>query len=159
MQSQYLELRVGLVGLGLEAYWNQFAGLHNRLSGYLAELENQIAGPTRRVINLGLVDTPEKALDASHRCRREDIDILLVYITTYALSSTVLPLIKRAKVPVLLLNLQPEAAIDYARFNAMQDRTRMTGEAGLLRQLSGTGDRQRTPASGHSLPAGHRHAA
>jgi L-arabinose isomerase len=128
MQSQYLELRVGLVGLGLEAYWNQFAGLHNRLSGYLAELENQIAGPTRRVINLGLVDTPEKALDASHRCRREDIDILLVYITTYALSSTVLPLIKRAKVPVLLLNLQPEAAIDYARFNAMQDRTRMTGE-------------------------------
>jgi L-arabinose isomerase len=44
------------------------------------------------------------------------------------LSSTVLPVVRRAKVPVILLNLQPSAAVDYQRFNAMGDRTRMTGE-------------------------------
>jgi L-arabinose isomerase len=31
-------------------------------------------------------------------------------------------------VPVIILNLQPAAAIDYASFNRMGDRTRMTGE-------------------------------
>lgn len=128
MQSRYRQLRVGLVGLGLEAYWAQFEGLRERLLGYLKDLEKLISKDSRVIANMGLVDSPEKALEASHRCRREDIDILLVYVTTYALSSTVLPLIKRAKVPVLLLNLQPAPAIEYERFNAMESRTAMTGE-------------------------------
>ena len=68
-----------------------------------------------------------------HEARRADVDLLVLYVTTYALSSTVLPIVRRAKVPVLVLNLQPEAAIDYARFNSMKvdgkpDRTAMTGE-------------------------------
>ena len=121
-------LRVGLLGIGLEAYWSQFSGLEARLQGYLGEVERKIAAPTRTICNLGLVDSPEKARETSHACRRQDIDLLLVYVTTYALSSTVLPVILRAKVPVLLLNLQPAAAIDYATFNRMEDRTAMTGE-------------------------------
>ena len=60
--------------------------------------------------------------------RKNDVDILFLYVTTYALSATVLPVIRRANVPVIVLNLAPEPAIDYARFNAMQDRTAMTGE-------------------------------
>ncbi len=32
------------------------------------------------------------------------------------------------RTPVIILNLTPEPAIDYAAFNAMGDRTRMTGE-------------------------------
>src|SRR5207245_9494659 len=51
-----------------------------------------------------------------------------LYVTTYALSSTVLPVVRRAKVPVILLNLSPSAAIDYKSFNQMGDLTRMTGE-------------------------------
>lgn len=39
-----------------------------------------------------------------------------------------LPVITRAKVPVLLLNLQPAAAINYQRLNSMTSRTAMTGE-------------------------------
>jgi L-arabinose isomerase len=122
------QLRVGIAGLGLDAYWSQFAGLEQRLTGYLGELQGQIASGERTVINLGLVDTPQKSLQTGHRCRTEDLDLLLLYVTTYALSSTVLPLIKRAKLPVILLNLQPEAAIPYEQFNAMGDRTAMTGE-------------------------------
>jgi L-arabinose isomerase len=67
-------------------------------------------------------------MDAGHSCRRNDVDLLIVYVTTYALSSTVLPVILRAKVPVILLNLQPAAAIEYERFNRMTSRTAMTGE-------------------------------
>ncbi len=128
MNSNYKQLRVGLIGLGLEAYWEQFEGLEERLQGYLSEVERRITGPTRVTVNLGLVDTPPKAIAAGHACRQNDIDILLVYVTTYALSSTVLPVILRAKVPVILLNLQPAPSIEYERFNRMGDRTAMTGE-------------------------------
>src|ERR1700733_9825061 len=128
MKSTPRRLRVGVAGIGLDAYWSQFAGLEQRLTGYLHELENKIAGEKRTIVHLGLVDTPEKSLATGHLCRTQDLDLLLIYVTTYALSSTVLPIIKRAKLPVILLNLQPAAAIDYERFNAMDDRTAMTGE-------------------------------
>jgi L-arabinose isomerase len=36
--------------------------------------------------------------------------------------------VRRVKVPVILLNLSPGAAIDYAWFNAIGDRRKMTGE-------------------------------
>ena len=128
MNEQYKRLRVGLIGLGLEAYWPQFAGLEQRLLGYLGEVEGKISNNSRKIVNLGLVDSPAKAIEAGHACRRNDIDILLVHVTTYALSSTILPVILRAKVPVLLLSIQPTNAIDYAVFNRMESRTAMTGE-------------------------------
>jgi len=121
-------LRVGLCGIGLEAYWEQFAGLEERLKGYVARVGERLARPGVEVVNLGLVDTPQRSREAGHECRRHDIDILFLYVTTYALSNTVLPLVQRAGVPVVVLNLQPEAAIDYAAFNRLPDRTAMTGE-------------------------------
>ena len=67
-------------------------------------------------------------MEAGHEFRRADVDLIFLYVSTYALSSTVLPVVRRAKVPVIVLNLSPAAAIDYAAFNQMGDRTRMTGE-------------------------------
>lgn len=121
-------LRVGLLGLGLDAYWPQFPGLAERLRGYLAELGTMLEGEDRSIVHLGLIDSMDAAVVAGHRCRREDVDLLLIYATTYALSATVLPVVQRAGVPVILLNLQPEAAIDYARIAEMADRRAMTGE-------------------------------
>ena len=128
MQSKYRQLRVGLVGLGLQAYWSQFDGLEQRLIGYLGDIERKISTENRVIVNLGMVDTSEKALEAAHVSRREEIEILFIYLTTYALSATALPLIRQAKVPLLLLNLQPAPAIDYERLNVMENRTAMTGE-------------------------------
>jgi L-arabinose isomerase len=122
------KLRVGLFGIGLAAYWSQFPGLEERLKGYVSRVGERLAGPGREVVNFGMVDSAERALAVGHQARRQDVDLLVLYVTTYALSSTVLPVVRRAKVPVLVLNLQPEAAIDYAKFNALPDRTAMTGE-------------------------------
>lgn len=121
-------LRIGLLGIGLAAYWDQFSGLEDRLQGYVNRVAERLSGPDREVVNFGLVDSPERAFWAGHEARRQDVDILVLYVTTYALSSTVLPVVRRAKVPVLVLNLAPEAAIDYERFNKLPDRTAMTGE-------------------------------
>jgi L-arabinose isomerase len=123
-----LNLRVGLFGIGLSAYWDQFPGLEERLKINLRTVEEKLRAPARHIVNLGLIDSPERALTAGHEARRQDIDLLVLYVTTYALSSTVLPLVRRAKVPVLILNLQPEPAIDYKSFNALPDRTAMTAE-------------------------------
>jgi len=121
-------LRVGLFGIGLDAYWGQFSGLEERLKGYLKIVEKKLQAIHPGIVNLGLIDTAEKAFEAGSQFRREDVDLIFLYVSTYALSSTVLPVVQRAKVPVIILNLAPEAAIDYAAFNQMEDRTKMTGE-------------------------------
>ena len=121
-------LRIGLFGIGLQAYWPQFAGLKERLEGYIGRVAQKLARPGVEVINVGLVDTPDRAFAAGRELRVADVDIIFLHVTTYALSSTVLPVVVRAKVPVIVLNLAPEPAIDYAAFNALGDRTRMTGE-------------------------------
>ena len=120
--------KIGLFGIGLDAYWPQFAGLKERLEGYLGQVSAKLDRPGVEIVNLGLIDTPEKAFDAGHRFRQADVDLIFLHVTTYALSSTVLPVVQRARTPVIILNLSPERAIDYAAFNAMGDRTRMTGE-------------------------------
>jgi len=121
-------LRVGLFGIGLDTYWPQFPGLKERLEGYLRVVAKRLGRPGVEVVNLGLIDNPPKAIEAGHRFRRADVDLLFLQVTTYALSSTVLPVVQRARVPVIILNLQPAAAIDYPKFNALGDRTAMTGE-------------------------------
>jgi L-arabinose isomerase len=120
--------KVGMFGIGLDTYWPQFEGLKQRLEGYLQRVEGKLARPGVEIVNLGLIDTPQKAMEAGHQFRRADVDIIFLHVTTYALSNTVLPVVQRAKVPVIILNLAPEAAIDYARFNRMGDRTKMTGD-------------------------------
>jgi L-arabinose isomerase len=120
--------RIGLFGVGLEAYWPQFPGLKARLESYLAQVRQKLARPGVEVVNLGLIDSVSNAFEAGHRFRREDVDLIFLHVTTYALSSTVLPVVRRAKTPVIVLNLSPEPAMDYARFNALKNRRAMTGE-------------------------------
>ena len=121
-------LRLGLMGIGLDSYWPQFPGLKARLEGYVAHVAQKLVRPGVEIVNLGLIDSPERAHAAGREFRRADVDVIFLHVTTYALSSTVLPVVRRAGVPVIVLNLAPTAAIDYAAFNALGDRTRMTGE-------------------------------
>jgi L-arabinose isomerase len=121
-------LRVGLFGIGLDTYWPQFKGLKPRLEGYVRAVQKKLERPGVEVVNLGLIDNPKKALAAGHQFRAADVDVIFLHVTTYALSSTVLPVVQRAKVPVVILNLAPAAAIDYEKFNALGDRTAMTGD-------------------------------
>jgi L-arabinose isomerase len=121
------QLRVALCGIGLAAYWEQFDGLRAELEGYLVRAGEQLQSPGIELLPLGLVDSAARARQAGRQCRTANTDLLILYVTTYALSSTVLLLAQQAGVPILVLNLQPTAAIDYTEFNRLPDRTRMTG--------------------------------
>ena len=119
---------IGLFGIGLDTYWNQFDGLRDRLEGYQTQIADRLASPSVTVVDAGLVDSVEAARAAAEQFRTEGVRIVFLYVSTYALSSTVLPVVRRASAPVVVLNLQPERAIDYAWFNGLKDRHTMTGE-------------------------------
>ncbi|MGK6350905.1 arabinose isomerase [Parapedobacter sp. DT-150] len=120
--------KIGLFGIGLDTYWPQFPQLRDRLEGYLSEIAQKLTSFHPEVINLGLVDTVDKAFEAGSTFRQEEVSIIFLYASTYALSATVFPVVRQAKVPVVILNLAPTASIDYDAFNSMGDRTKMTGE-------------------------------
>jgi L-arabinose isomerase len=128
MTNNNHQLKVGLFGIGLDAYWEQFEGLKECLESYVEVVATKLQKDDVEIVNLGLIDTSQKAMEAGHLFRQSDVDLIFLYVTTYSLSSTVLPVVQRAKVPVIILNLSPGASINYAEFNAMSDRTKMTGE-------------------------------
>lgn len=121
-------IKIGIFGIGLDTYWKQYDGLLNRLNGYLNTVTEKLKRENTTIIQGGMVDNPEKAHEAASLFKREEVEIIFLYITTYALSSTVLPVVQHVKTPVIILNLQPENAIDYEWFNKLGDRSKMTGE-------------------------------
>ncbi|HEV2352727.1 MAG TPA: arabinose isomerase [Puia sp.] len=121
-------LTIGLFAIGLDTYWDQFEGLKERLEGNLREIGRRLSALHPNVVNAGLVDNTDKAFAAGSLFRRTEVDVIFLYVSTYALSSTVLPAVQRAGAPVIVLNLSAEAAIDYDAFNSLADRVRMTGE-------------------------------
>ncbi|MDR2641667.1 MAG: hypothetical protein LBC74_02615 [Planctomycetaceae bacterium] len=120
--------KVGLFGIGLETYWRQFDGLRERLIGYQNIIADQLCRHGAEVVNAGLVDNPTAAISAAKKFKHEDVSLIFLYVSTYALSSTVLPVVQKTNVPVVVLNLQPVKAINYSEFNSLGDRTKMTGE-------------------------------
>ncbi|HET6452550.1 MAG TPA: L-fucose/L-arabinose isomerase family protein [Spirochaetia bacterium] len=121
-------IRIGLFGIGLDTYWPQFKGLKDRLLGYQRTIAQRLSALGAEVVDAGLVDNPDASRAAAGLFREKRVEAVFLYISTYALSHTVLPVAQQAGVPIIVLNLQPVAAIDYASFNALGDRGTMTGE-------------------------------
>lgn len=120
-------VKVGLMGIGLDTYWGQFDGLLNRLQNYQSQIKEKIQTFGVEVADAGMIDNPEKTHQAADYFRVEGVEVVFLYISTYALSSTVLPVAQKLKLPIILLNLQPVAQLDYETFNQLGDRGKMTG--------------------------------
>jgi len=120
-------MKTGLFSIGLDTYWPQFAGLRDRLHGYHCEIREHLTSMGAVITDAGIVDSVPKASDAASLFRQNEVDLIVLFVSTYALSSTVLPVVQKARVPVLILNLQPVPQLDYEAFNALGDRGTMTG--------------------------------
>src|SRR5215213_7749310 len=107
--------RIGMLGIGLEAYWGQFSGLRERVEGYQRRVEERVGELGAEVVSAGLVDTAQKAREAGDRFAAAQVDVVLCHAVTYATSSQLLPAFQGAGVPVVLLGLQPTATLDYER--------------------------------------------
>jgi len=51
--------KAGLLGVGLNTYWNQFQGLRERLEEYQNEIGRRMDVPDVEVINVSIVDSQE----------------------------------------------------------------------------------------------------
>lgn len=123
-----MSLNIALFGIGLDTYWPQFSGLEERLTGYLQHIDQRLTTLNATIINGGLIDSVAKADTFATQLQSQPVDAIVLYISTYALSSTVLPLVQKINKPVIILALQPELGLPYSKIRDMTDRGERTGE-------------------------------
>ncbi len=106
--------RIGLYSAGLHAYWDQFAGLHDRIIEYNKFIEKKVS-QWGEVFDFGLVDSETSAREAGEYFNANNVDIILAHSGTYFTSSAMLPVHQICKVPTVVLNLQPTKAMNYEK--------------------------------------------
>ena len=121
-------LKLGLFGIGLDTYWPQFPGLKNQLEQNLSAVCGRLSVNGISTVNAGLVDSLESSDEAAVVLSEARVDAVVLYVTTYALSSTVLPLVQNLNVPLLILALQPEMSVPSAEINRLTEREQRTGQ-------------------------------
>jgi len=119
--------KIGLFSVGLDTYWEQFDSLLTNLNGYHREIRKKMEQPGVEVIDAGMVDNRDKATAAIELFNRNEVELIFLFVSTYALSSTILPIALQVKRPFVILNLQPVENIGYEAFNALDDYAKKTG--------------------------------
>ncbi len=108
--------RIGLYTVGLKTYWGQFPGLKERLMEYGKFIERKMAGTDgAEIINFGLVDTADSGRAAGDYFNENKVDLIFCHSGTYVTSDCVLPVHQACNAPVVVLNLQPAARINYEK--------------------------------------------
>jgi len=107
--------RVGIFGVGHHTYWGQFPGLRDEMLGKMDVLVARVAATGVQTTNFGLVDTAQAAYALLPRLKAADLDLLFCDMVTYATSATFGAIVRALDIPIVLVALQPMAAMDYAR--------------------------------------------
>lgn len=107
--------RVGIFGVGYHVYWNQFPGLLEELMAKLGVLVERVRATGVTVENFGMVDKAQDAYALVPKLKAADLDLIFCDMLTYATSATFGAIVRNLDVPVVLVALQPMAAMDYQR--------------------------------------------
>jgi L-arabinose isomerase len=112
-KRNYESAKIGVFGCGHWMYWQQFPGLREKLLSHQTYFESRLRERGYEVLSGGIVDNSQSGARVGDLFRREGVDFLMCYMSTYAISSGVLPVVQRTGVPVLMVSLQPNKAMDY----------------------------------------------
>lgn len=107
--------RIGIFGVGHHTYWGQFPGLHDEMLAKIDDLVGRVSATGATVTNFGLVDNAQGAYALVPKLKAADLDLIFCDMVTYATSATFAVIIRSLDVPIVLVALQPLAALDYAR--------------------------------------------
>lgn len=108
--------RIGIYSVGLKHYWGQFEGLRERIIEYGQFIEEKMSSYVNaEIVNFGLVDTSDKGREAGKFFNEHNVDLVFCHAATYVTSDCVLLVHQMCKAPVVILNLQPAARINYAK--------------------------------------------
>ena len=110
-----LTANIGVVGVGLSTYWDQFEGLleymYTKQAAFIKKLQPQQVN----IKDFGLIDSSQKAYELLSSLQGAELDLLFIDMLTYATSETFTPLIQNLNMPIVLVALQPLKAMDYAK--------------------------------------------
>ncbi len=109
-----LQATVGVLGVGHTTYWKQFDGLLDVMLGKMEIFRKKVESHAVTVVDFGMVDDSAAAYRVLAEIPKHNLDLLFVDMVTYATSATFAPLIQSLRIPVVLVALQPLAAMDYA---------------------------------------------
>ncbi len=107
--------RIGLYSMGLRHYWEQFPGLRERLIEYGGFISRKIESFGGEVFFYGLVDCEQEGLKAGEYFNVQNVDLIFAHSATYVTSASIMPVHQICKAPVVVLNLQPAARINYQK--------------------------------------------
>ena len=110
-----LVARIGVFGVGYHAYWPQFDGLLDELLGKLATFVDLVKAFDVEVVDFGMVDDAEAAYALLPRLKGADLDLVFCDMLTYATSASFAAISRGLDVPIVLVALQPQPALDYSR--------------------------------------------
>ena len=111
--------KIGVFGVGHATYWKQFDGLLDNLLGYHQEMKAILQQKKVKIIDYGMVDTSEASYAALGKMLADQPDLIFCNMLTYAPSSTIAPVIRDARAPVVLVALQPRRSLDYTMANTV----------------------------------------
>ena len=109
------EARVGVFGVVHATYYDQFEGLKESLEGYHATLCEKIGALDVSVVDFGIIGSSEEAYAALEKMKGASLDLIFCNMVTYATSSVFAPIMRDIGLPVVLVALQPRAALDYTK--------------------------------------------
>jgi L-arabinose isomerase len=112
--------RIGVFGVGYFKYWAQFEGLFEAMEAKQAVFIEMVKKNRGEVIDFGMVDSPTAAYELLPQLKAANLDLLFCDMLTYATSSTFGIIIKSLDIPVVLVALQPDAALDYENASTYQ---------------------------------------
>lgn len=107
--------RIGIFAVAHATYWGQFEGLYENIMGYHREFCEMTGKNEVEVVDFGMIDSSEKAYEAVEKIHAANIDVLFCNMVTYATSSVFAPIIREINKPMVLVALQPRAALDYTK--------------------------------------------
>jgi len=105
---------VGLIAVGLGAYWPQFPGMREGILRAHTRVAQLFEGEGH-IVMAGLVDSAAKSRAAGELFAREKVDIVFCHLTTYATSETLVPAVSALDVPVVFLNVQTVRRLDVSK--------------------------------------------
>ncbi len=108
-----IDARVGILGVGHATYWPQFPGLQEQLHEKLAVFIRKVKATGVETVNFGLSDSAQTAYRLLSEIKAANLDLLFVDMLTYATSSTIACIFQGTRLPIVLVALQPDAAMDY----------------------------------------------
>lgn len=109
--------RIGVFAVIHEIYFEQFEGLRESLYGYHNDLIEIVKTNDVEVVDFGFVGNNQKAYEVAEEIKKQNIDLLMCNMITYATSSVFAPIILGCDIPMILVALQPLSKLDYTKAN------------------------------------------